>query len=351
MYYLLAILGFGLLITIHELGHFIAAKASGVKVLEFSVGMGPKLLQKAAEETTYSLRCLPIGGYCAMEGEDVASDDPRAFSNQKLWKRLLILVAGSGMNFLLGFVLVCVVFAGAAGFNGTDIASFREGCPYEGDLLPGDTIYMVNGERTYFSGNFVEAMNRGSGEGGCDLVLIRDGKRVELNDYPLVPVEFTEPDGSTVRRYGINFAPTPNTFANWLRYSWWSCLDFVRMVRMGLGQLLSGSAGVKDMTGAVGMVVMIGEMGENASNAAEGLKNIAYFVAFLAVNLAVMNMLPIPALDGGHVFTLLLSAGWEKLSGRKPDPRIEGYIHAAGMVVLLGLIAVVMYNDVMRLLR
>ena len=105
------------------------------------------------------------------------------------------------------------------------------------------------------------------------------------------------------------------------------------------------------MTGAVGMVVMIGEMGENASNAAEGLKNIAYFVAFLAVNLAVMNMLPIPALDGGHVFTLLLSAGWEKLSGRKPDPRIEGYIHAAGMVVLLGLIAVVMYNDVMRLLR
>ena len=350
MYYLIAILGFGILIMVHELGHFIAAKANRVKVLEFSIGMGPLLWHTQKGETEYSLRALPVGGYCAMEGEDGDSDDPRAFVNQKFWVKLVILVAGSVMNFLLGFVLVGLVFCGASGFNAATIDHFEPGCPYEGDLQPGDTLYAVNGERIYFSGNFSEYVGRGAGDGTIDLVVKRGGQKVTLEDYPMVPVEYTLEDGSTVTMYGLYFAPEPMTFGSWLRYTWWSCLDFVRMVRLGLSDLFTGNAGVDDMTGAVGMVVMISEMGQSAPTVRQGLENIGYMVAFIAVNLSVMNMLPIPALDGGRVFTLLLGTLWEKLSGKKPDPRIESYVHAAGMICLLALIGYIMYNDIVKIL-
>ena len=132
MYILIAILAFGLLIFVHELGHFLVAKACGVKVTEFAIGMGPQLLKKQGKETVYSLRVLPVGGFCAMEGEDGASEDPRAFNNQSVLRRILILTAGSAMNFLLGFILLVVLYAPAEGFSSPVIRDFREGCPYEG---------------------------------------------------------------------------------------------------------------------------------------------------------------------------------------------------------------------------
>lgn len=129
VYILFAILIFGVLIAVHEFGHFTAAKLSGVKVEEFSIGMGPAIFKKKRGETLYALRCIPIGGYCAMTGEDGESDDPRAFGNQKIWKRLIILVAGSFMNFLLGLLVVLILYSGASAFRSTVIDSFMEGCP------------------------------------------------------------------------------------------------------------------------------------------------------------------------------------------------------------------------------
>jgi len=350
MYVLFAILAFGFLIFTHELGHFLVAKACNVKVLEFSMGMGPRLLHWQGRETDYSLRLLPMGGYCAMEGEDDDTDDPRAFRNQEPWKRALILFAGAAMNFLLGFLLVLGLYANSTGFYSATIRDFYPDCPYEGELQVGDTIYSVNGERVYFLGNFSEYVGKTDRAGYVDLVILRDGKRIRLEDYHLVPVEYTMEDGSKETKYGFYFSTVPMNFGNWLRYSWYSCMDFVRMIRMGLVTLLNGGAKVSDMSGAVGMVDIISDVGQQAESTSDAIADMSYLVAFIAINLSVMNLLPIPALDGGRVFTLVLTVIYEKLFRTKADPRVEKYFHSVGMILLLGLMLVVMYNDIVRIL-
>lgn len=350
MYIVLAIIAFGILIFVHELGHFLVAKACGVKVTEFSMGMGPQLLHRQKGETVYSLRALPVGGFCAMEGEDGPSEDPRAFVNHSVLHRLLILCAGSAMNFLLGLALILILYAGSRGFASPEIRGFVPDCPYEGDLQVGDRIWSINGHRIYYTSNFIEftAEDR---DGDVDLVLLRDGKKVRLDGYHLVPREYTREDGAKEMKYGINFLVEEATIVSRLRYSWYTCLDFVRMVWRSLVMLFTGGASMKDMTGVVGIVDIINETGQSASSASEGFKDIIYLVAFIAVNLSVMNMLPIPALDGGHVLTLLISSAIEKISGKKPDPRIEGYIHYIGLILLLLLMAFVLFNDVARILK
>ncbi len=347
MYIILAILIFCILILVHELGHFMAAKACGVRVLEFSLGMGPAIWKKQGKETLYAIRALPLGGYCAMEGEDTGSDDPKAFTNQKVWKRAIILVAGAAMNFLFGLILIVAVYAGQEGFVAPTISAFQAGCPYEGDLQVGDTFYKINGERIYTSADFSTYLERGE-SGAADIVLIRDGEKITLEDYPLVPVEY-EIDGETVVRYGITFTVETGFWAH-VKYSWYCAVDFVRMVRIGLVDLISGAVGVQDMSGVVGIVDVINDVGNASETISAALLNIAYLSAFIAVNLAVMNLLPIPALDGGRVLFLLLTALIEKISRRKLNPKYEGYIHAAGLVLLMGLMVFVMYNDIVRII-
>ena len=350
MYILVAIFAFGLLIFVHELGHCLMAKACGVKVTEFAIGMGPQLLKKQGKETVYSLRALPVGGFCAMEGEDEASEDPRAFNNQSVLRRVLILTAGSAMNFLLGFILLVILYAPSGGFSSPVIADFRSGCPYEGILQRGDEIRSVNGERIYFTSNFSQFAAEDA-DGYLDLVIIRDGKRIRMPETRMVPVEYTDENGMTEMKYGIYFTIEPATALTTLKYSFRNCLDFVRMVRRGLVQLFTGKAAVTDMTGVVGIVDIINETGQSAETVTQGLENVTYLIAFIAVNLSVMNMLPIPALDGGHILTLFLSRIYELVRGKKPDPRIEGYIHYVGLILLLGLMALVFYNDIVRIIR
>ena len=348
MYIILAILAFGILIFVHELGHFLVAKACGVRVTEFAMGMGPRLLHKQGKETVYSLRALPIGGFCAMEGEDGPSEDPRAFSNQSAWRRLLILVAGSAMNFLLGLLLICLLYAGSQGLSSPVIRDFFPGCPYEGTLQVGDEIRSVNGHRIYFTANFSEYASADA-DGDLDLVIRRGGQRIRLNGYHMVPVEYQNEDGTVDLKYGLYFGIEEANVFSTLKYAFYTCLDFVRMVWQGLVMLFSGQAAMSDMTGVVGIVDIINDTGQSAPTVSQGIQNIIYLVAFIAVNLAVMNMLPIPALDGGHVLTLLVSQAIWKITGKKPDPRIEGYIHYVGLILLLGLMAVVLYFDIARI--
>ena len=350
MYIILAILIFGVLIATHELGHFMAAKACGVRVLEFAIGMGPAIFSKQGKETKYSLRCLPLGGFCAMEGEDESSMDPRAFINQPVWKRLIILVAGAGMNFLTGIILILLVFARADGFTPPTITGFFEGCPYQGEdmLMEGDTFYKIDGERIYFSTDVSTYLARGNGE-TADIVIIRDGKKIKLDDFPLKPVEYDTDEGK-VMKYGLYFTKTESGLGARLKYSWYSACDFVRLVRLGLVDLFTGALGLKDMSGVVGIVGVINDVGKASGSVASALSNIGYLTAFIAINLAVMNMLPIPALDGGRVLFLILTWVIEKISRRKLDPKYEGYINTAGLVLLMGLMVVVMFNDVYKLI-
>jgi regulator of sigma E protease len=349
MYIVIAILIFGLLITVHELGHFSAAKLMKVKVNEFAVGMGPAILKKQGKETLYSLRVLPLGGYCAIEGEDGESEDERSMALRPLWQRLIILFAGAFMNFLVGFIIVVIILSASDYYATTTINGFMEGFPLEAEsgLMVGDRVTAVDGHCVHLFSEFSLYMGRSDGE-SVDLKLVRDGKQVELKDFPLILRDYTV-DGQTVRKYGLTFGVEEMTFGHLLEQSWYNALYFVKMVWMGLGDLVSGRAGLKEMSGAVGAVAAISEVGEQSENVREGLLNVFYLGAFIAVNLAVMNLLPIPGLDGGHIFTMIVSAVIALFLGRKPDPKYERYIHGAGLVLLIALMLVITVSDVIKL--
>ena len=349
MYIIIAIIIFGILIAIHEFGHFTAAKLCGVKVEEFAIGMGPALFKKQKGETVYALRILLIGGFCAMAGEDEESDDPRAFTNQGFWKKFVILCAGSFMNLVLGIVLILIMYAGAQAFVTPTIDHFMDGCPYEGTeaMQAGDTFYSIDGQRIYLVSDVSSFLMRG--DGVYDIVMLRDGEKVELKDFALTTKTYAEyaNDGP---KYGFVFGYTEATFGAKLEYTWNTTLEFSRLVWLGLGDLINGKVGLKDMSGPVGIVDMMNEVGQQAESTKAAADNLLYISAFIAVNLAIMNMLPIPALDGGRVFLMIVTVIIEAVSRKKLDPKYEGYIHLGGMVLLLGLMALVMYNDIAKLI-
>ena len=352
LYVILSILMFGLLIAVHEFGHFITAKRSGVRVNEFSIGMGPLLWKKEGGETQYSLRLLPVGGYCAMEGEDGDSEDPRAFGRQNFWKKALILVAGSAMNFLAGLVILVFLFGQSSAFYVPVVGDLDDGFPLEGEqgLMVGDRICSINGEAVFTYTNMVMFLDRAEGE-PMDMVIRRDGKKITLTDLPLEKREYTVGE-TTVRTFGIVPAVEKATIGVRLRESFYGTLEFIQMVKLGLQDLISGRAGLQEMSGVVGIVGTMVEQGQAAQETggiSAGIRNVMYFVAFIAVNLAVMNLLPIPALDGGRIFALCITTVFTKLTGKRPDPKYEGYIHTVGFILLLLLMAVVAFNDIRRL--
>ena len=350
MFIIIAILIFSFLIFIHEFGHFLAAKLFDVKVNEFSIFMGPRLLHWGKGETEYSIRLLPIGGYCAMEGEDGDSDDPRSFTAKAPWKRIIILAAGAFMNFLTGIVILLFIYATATGFRTLEITGFLDGCPLEGEnaLQAGDVVEEINGDNLYIFSDFSMLTER-AGEGTMDVTVRRDGRSVVLHDLNMVKQDYTV-DGQTLHIFGITFAGTEEkTAGTLLKNTWLTAIDFGRMVKMGLLDLITGRAGLKDMAGPVGIVDAVQETGRSADNTMDGVLNVLYFGAFIAVNLSFMNMLPIPALDGGHIFLLLVTWILELISGKKIDPKYEAYVHAAGLVVLLGFMLLITFNDIVRL--
>lgn len=347
-YIVLAILLFGLLILVHEFGHFFTAKLSGVQVNEFSLFMGPAIWKKQRGETLYALRCIPIGGYCAMEGEDDASDNPRAFTNAKLWKRLIILVAGSFMNFLVGFLLVLILTATVQSvITGTSVDAFHEDfSAYASEGLEvGDRFYSIDGERVYIGSDISMLLERND-EKIYDLVVIRDGEKVHLNDFSMPKRDY---DGTGTLRYGFNVPVEQRTFGFVLSYSWNNSIDFARLVRLSLADLFSGKASVKDVSGPVGIVEAVTEAGVQSETVGFGIANVIYLFAFIAVNLAVMNLLPIPALDGGRVVCLLITALAEKLLRRKIDPKYEGYLHGFFMVLLMILMVLIAFKDIFHI--
>jgi regulator of sigma E protease len=341
MYIVIAIVAFGVLVAVHELGHFLAAKSLGIKVNEFAIGMGPKIISKQKGETTYSLRALPIGGFCAMEGEDGEAEDPRAFVNKSIPKRLVVLIAGSFMNFLVGFLIVLILFSGRGYYSQPVLTGFMDGFPLEGEngLMAGDRILSVDGHHVSLVEEVTLYLSRGDGE-SADIVVRRDGKRVKLDDLPLQLREY-ETENGTEMKYGLYFKVVEGSFGEVIRQTWANSIYFVKMVRMGLSDLITGAAKLRDLSGPVGIVSMINEVGQSSPTTSAALWSVAY--------LAVMNMLPIPALDGGRVFVMLVSWCIEKIIGRKLNPKVEAYIHGAGLVLLLALMAYVMFNDIVKL--
>ena len=347
-----AILLFSLLIFVHELGHFLAAKASGVQVNEFSMFMGPAIWKKKIGETLYSIRCIPIGGYCAMEGEDADTDSPRSFQKAAWWKRMIITVAGSFMNFVAGILIMLIVFAPAQQFVVPVINHFEDFATVDdGDgLKAGDRFLEVDGEKIYVQSDFGLILSLNPGE-VHDLVVERDGQKVYLDDFRMEKHEVIDEKGNKQMLYGFSFSVEDATLSSKLEYAWLSCVNTVRTVRLSLQMLFTGQASFSDVSGPVGIVSQMNEVANASATWVDALLNMLYFGGFIAINLAVMNLLPIPALDGGRLLALLLTTGIEAVTKKKIDPKYEGYIHGVGMVLLLALMAVIMFKDIFTIFK
>ena len=352
VYILAAILVFGVLIAVHELGHFMAAKACGVRVNEFSIGMGPALWKKQKGAAQDSLRLFPVGGFCAMEGEEEDSDDPAALNNQGFWAKLLIFAAGAAMNFIAGLLIILALYAGAKAFYEPVITGFADGCPLESaeGLQTGDRLLRIDGERVYMYSDvrLLLGLNK---TGVFDLVVERNGEKVTLTDFPMSPQTYTGQNGESYTSYGLYFGAEEATLGRKLSYTWNNAVDFVRMVRLSLQMLVTGEAGVKDLSGPVGIVSTMTQVGEQSGSARAAVENIAYLAALIAVNLAVMNLLPLPALDGGKIFFLVINAIGMLLFKKQIPAKYENYIHFAGLVLLLALMAVITFSDVWKLVH
>ena len=346
---LVAVFIFGFLVAIHEVGHFLAARLCGVRVNEFSIGMGPCLWHRETDETQYSIRLLPIGGFCALEGQDEDSGDRRSFTRQSFWKKFVILSAGSFMNLLAGMIIIAMLFAGASGFYVDQISGFSEDFPLEGEsgLMVGDVFYKVDGWRTYLRGDAAMLLSFNDGQ-GVDIEVIRNGKKIVLEDLSLYRGTYDGQSG----RFGllIGEMQIPTSFLTKLRFIGYQTLDFIQQMWFSLVQLVRGTMGVQELSGPVGIVSIITEVGTASESAASAARNIAYFAALIAINLAVMNMLPIPALDGGRIFFLLVDAVVLLLFKRKVPEKWQAAINAVCFMLLMGMMVLVTLHDVTKLI-
>lgn len=352
---------FSLLIFIHELGHFAAAKTFGVQVNEFSMFMGPVLFKKQKGETLYSIRLIPIGGFCEMEGENGDSISPRSFTAAAWWKRLVILVAGPLMNLVAGLVLFGCFFAPQERYIVPVVDQVEPGSAVAADenrdgIREGDRILEIDGERIYMYSDFdlvltANADSQNNPENRHDLVLLRHGQRVELLDFAMQKRQFQEEDGSVSLRYGFSFGSVERSVTSLLKQTWNACLSNIRMVRISLKMLFTGKAGLKDMSGPVGIVQMMSETSARSSSLYYAFLNMLSFGGLISVNLGIMNLLPIPALDGGRSVGVVLTALVEGITRKKINPKYEGYIHGAGMILLFALMGIIMFKDIFVIVK
>lgn len=347
---LAGILMFGLLIAVHEFGHFITAKLCGVRVNEFSIGMGPLLWSRQGQETLYALRLFPIGGYCAMEGEDEDTGDPRSFQRSKAWKKFIILVAGAFMNFLVGILIFVGLFAGVQSYQVEVVDHFESwsSLPAQG-LQEGDRFLRVDGHKILSYGDARFFLDRAGAV--ADIEVLRGGKRVLLENVDMRRSTVVADDGTTSQKLGVTIGKWTftATLGDKLRMSWNESIGTVRLVWISLGDLVTGAVGLRDLSGPVGIVDMMGQVASNAETPTIAFTKILYFIAFIAINLAVMNLLPIPALDGGRIFFLIVNLIYTAFTKKQMDPKYEGAVNAVCFVALLGLMVVVAASDILKL--
>lgn len=407
---LIAVLFFGLIILIHEFGHFIFAKIFGVKVNEFALGMGPTILKKQGKETKYALRLFPVGGFVAMEGEEEDSDDKRAYCNQKTWKRMIILAAGATFNLILGFI-VCIFLVGSEEYVGTNqILQFYDDAVSSEQLKENDKILEIDGKKIFSDYDISFLMQR-NGTGKYDFTVERNGERVELKDVhfakrtsgnfgydencainsvsaklkkaglkdgdiiisvngkdvatgeELIAAIQSDNDytfdlkvtreGETINLEQVEFA-TATVFdfiilgedknaANVLKSALGYSFSMGRMVYLSLFDLIRGQYGLNDLAGPIGTISVITDIAQE-SVATTNWTQLFMIMAMITINIGLFNLLPVPALDGGHLFFMFI-----ELIIRRPIPqKYERWIHAAGLIVLLVFMAVVSASDLYK---
>lgn len=334
---LIAIVFFCLIIIIHELGHFTVAKLCGIRVDEFSIGMGPAIFKKQGKETLYSIRLLPIGGFCSM-GEDIDEDRPDSFRKKPVGARMAVIVAGAIMNLILGFVLSVVLTL----VNGTDVStkivyfadnavSSDYGLKLEDRIVKinGTTIFSVK-DITYQLGNDEDCI--------VDFVVERNGEKIEVNGVRFA-YETNPETGKNTLIYDFKVLKEDITIANLFPYAFKNTIYYGRIILMSLGDMITGKYGINDLQGPVGIVTTIGDVAEETGFDISFILDIA---TLITINVGIFNLLPLPALDGGRFVFLVIEA----ITKKQLKAETEGIIHFVGLALLMVLMIVVTFNDV-----
>lgn len=335
LYLLLTFLLLGVLIVLHEGGHYAVARLCGIKVNEFAVGMGPKVLSFTSKKTgiVYSFRAFPIGGFVSMEGEDGEAEDENAFYKKPVWKRLLTVLAGPVMNLIVGFVGMFILVLATPTLASNTVAGFQDIAlsPAAG-LSVGDQIIAVDGVPVHTANEVVyEIMN--SGFEPISLKVKREGKKITLNN---VMFPSFEEDGTRFGNYDMIFAAEQKSVLNVAKHSLWRSLSCVKMIWDSLVGIITQRFGVSSVSGPIGISQTVGEA------AAMGWDNLLYLFVIISVNLGVMNLIPFPALDGWRIFTLLFEAVFRRPLNRN----VEGYINFIGFALLMVLMVLITGKDI-----
>ncbi|MFT3952058.1 MAG: site-2 protease family protein [Oscillospiraceae bacterium] len=350
---LVALLIFGIIILVHEAGHFVTAKLCGVRVNEFAMGMGPAIFKKKRGETTYSLRAFPIGGYCAMEGEDTDSTDDRAFGKKSVPKRMAIILAGAFMNIVLGMVLIVIMTVINGPITSRTVSNFSENSSTQATGLQlGDEIVSINGMHI-FTDMDINYQLTSDKDGVFDMTVLRNGEKVKLTGVTMIK------EGDNLH-LDFHVKPTPLTVGSVAKETVFRTVTYSRLVWISLRDLALGRYHLNDLSGPVGIVDVIGQVIDdqtaNAPVDSSGkadidwsalIATILQMSALITVNIGLFNLLPFPALDGGRFVFLAV----EGVRGKPLKPEREGLVHLVGMAVLLTLMVAVAFNDIMRIIK
>ncbi len=339
IYIIIALLIFGILILVHELGHYLFARVFKVDINEFSIGMGPKIFARTSKKTNilYSLRILPIGGYVSMKGEDEESQEEGALCNKPVWQRLIIVAAGSFMNILLGFVLVFCMVLATQNLGSTTIHSFHDNAvSQEFGLAPMDKVIAVDSVKVHTASSLsYEIAHAGADE--VDLTVERNGERTIIEN---VKFGTQTEEGTTFGLIDFYVYAEAKNPLNVIKHTFYDSLLNIKMIWQSLFDFVTGKYGMDALSGPVGVTSTIADATKN------GLHSILYLASIIAMNLGVFNMLPIPALDGGRVFFMLV----ELVRGKPINREYEAMVHFIGIVALMSLMVIITYKDIIKLL-
>ncbi|HKK95904.1 MAG TPA: RIP metalloprotease RseP [Anaerovoracaceae bacterium] len=326
---ILTLLLFCLLIIPHELGHFIVAKLSGVQVNEFSIGMGPAIFKRQGSETLYSLRAIPIGGYCAMEGENEESENPKAFNNKRGWQKILVLIAGATMNVIVAIIVMGIALS-ATGMATNVLESVdSDGPAYQAGIKAGDEIVEINGENVSTWNDVSKGISSSNGN-TLNMVVKRELDTYKYNITPKLDDD----------RYVIGIASKLDHspligIKNSIPATWNMNVNLLN----GFKEMITGGVSKDDISGPVGIVSLVGDTSEY------GIVYFLYLSALISLNIAIINLLPLPALDGGRIIFVIIRG----VTGNMISDNLEGKVHTIGMLLLLLLFVLITWNDILRL--
>ncbi|MCL2099785.1 MAG: M50 family metallopeptidase [Oscillospiraceae bacterium] len=334
------------MVFVHELGHYLTARWIKAEIKEFAVGMGPKLWGYKSKKTNilYAIRAVPIGGALTLVGEDENSESENAFFRKPVWQRFIMIISGSVMNLLLGFIIMSVIVSGARGYYSTTINRFDAGSTSNAQegLIEGDRILKINRKNINIYNDLIYALIREGGE-AVNVTVLRDGQRHVITDVKFPT--FTD-SGMTGGLPDFRAEIEIKTAGTVIRQAFYQSIGTIDMVWMSFFDLITGKYGVEQISGPVGITQVIGNSAREVAEDRERSSGFLFMLAVITMNLGIVNLLPLPALDGGRIVFLFI-----ELVRRKPlKPEYEGYVHLAGFALLILLIIVVTYRDIMQLI-